>query len=248
MTVPPSSPFPLTYALHGGRPSVDISFTVEADSTCLIDVLTGYSLGQSSPVRLGTFSGRLPPRTMQGLTRWANNVRSGDTGVALPGTVSRFLGRAGGGLRPVDKEPPASLDESLLDAGRAALASPLSAVEVEAQGEPSRPKLVITGIGMEPFHLLLFARDVAGFWPRLRRDDPMAAEGGSTVPFEEIQGLVDRGEIREGVFDLAPGESVSLPLPPSAGGGPASGSFIFWRPGQGAERRILAGQWSLQER
>ena len=248
MTSSSSYPFPLVYAIHGGSPAIDISFAVEADGSCQVDVLTGFSLNQLSPTCLGTFTCRLAPPTLAVLRQWAEAVAFSEHQGHPPGTVSLFLSRGGDPLRPVESEPPAGLDASLADAAQAALSSPLSAIEVRAESgpKPSQLQLIITAAGSEPFPLVLFDGEGSGFWLRLKRDDPVASGAGVVTTYEEILVLVGQGVIKQGVIELSPGESLSLPLPAGGENAPTTGSFIFWRAGRGPERRILAGLWSLQ--
>ena len=241
--------FPLLYAINGGTPAVDLQFAVDADGACRVDVLTGYSLAQTSPTRLGTFSGRLPADVLAALREWAGSAPVLAQGEArVPGSVSRFVGRGGATPRPVGGEAPVALDISLADLASAALESPVSAIEVRGEGVGTgagAPRLVILGIGKEAFPLLLFAPDIAGYWPRVRLEDPRSPGGGVFVPYEEFEALVAKGSLKEGIIELAPGERLFLPLPAASGDGPIGGSFIFWRAGTGAERRILSGSWSL---
>jgi hypothetical protein len=248
MTLPPAQLFPIVYGIHGGRPSIDLSFAVEADGSCQVDVLTGYSLGQFSSTRLGTFSCRLSPSAVTGLSQWAEAASADNLGGQPPGTVSRFLAKSGQPLRPVGDGPPEEVERLLADSAMAALDSPVSAIEVRAAAEPdeAHPRLVVTSIGKEPFRLMLFAADDAGYWPRLVRDDPRSPEREVFVTYEEIRALVNQGLIQEGVVQILPGQSLSLPLPAGVENTPATGSFIFWRAGTGPERRILAGSWSLE--
>ena len=135
---------------------------------------------------------------------------------------------------------PRDLEEALATAAEHTLAQPVAAVEVKAADD----RLVIAGIGSEAYPVLLFARDIPGYWVRVWRKVDGAPDGRVVLPQEQVQALVDAGELAEGSTPLKAGGTISLPLPHVAGsGGAASGGFMFWRTGQGAERRMLVGTW-----
>src|SRR5204862_2323176 len=164
---------------------------------------------------------------------------SDDAGMLSYGTVTRVVSTGRVSSIFVD-DVPRDLEEALAMAAEHTLAEPVAAVEVKAADD----RLVIAGIGGEPYPVLLFARDVPGYWARVWRNVDGAPDGRVVLPRENVQALVDAGELAEGSVPLKAGGAISLPLPHVEGGGArASGGFMFWRTGQGAERRLLVGTW-----
>jgi len=144
----------------------------------------------------------------------------------------------------------AALEAELSAAFIPALADPVAAIQVEARPDAAAAAggtLVIRSVGREPFPLLLFARDIPGYWARIWREEAGPPAARSDVPYETIAALAGDGAIVEGPTPLAPGDTVELPLPePPPGANPsAAGGFIFWRTGTGPERRIVSGGWTL---
>jgi hypothetical protein len=241
--------FPIRYAVQGGSARIDLALEVAADGSAAVDVLTESSLPQGHPVRLGRFAGRLPADLLASLATWAGgeDTRAGMAGPVPLGTVARLL--TVGGQDSVLLDPasvPAGLEEALAAAAAASLAEPVAAVEV---GVAEAGQLRIHGLGTQPSALLLFALDVPGFWIRIWREDPSAPGGQAYLPYEAVEALVKAGKLAEGPLDLAPGASLSLPLPaPVQMQGEATnaephGGFMFWRRGKGLERRLLIGTW-----
>lgn len=235
--------FPLRYAVHGGAPRVDLDLTITADAAVVVDVLTESSLPQRPPTRLGRFSGTVPAPVLDDLAAWAQNARRLPESQAGPSGVVRMLGTGTDPLLPVAPDDHlAAIEQTLAAAAAAALATPTAAVEVGVDTGAGTERLAIRGLGSQPFRLLLFARDIPGYWARVWRDDSAAEGGRVTLRFEELEALIDRGDAPEGVIDLRPDATVTLPLPPGTG---TTGGFTFWRAGAGAERRIVAGTWAL---
>lgn len=241
--------FPIRYAVQGGSARIDLALEVAADGSALVDVLTGSSLPQGHPLRLGRFAGRLPGDVLASLATWAGGpgTRRGMAGPVPPGTVARLLAVAGqeSVLMGPDSVP-AGLEEALGTVAVASLAQPVAAVEV---GVDDAGRLRIQGLGTQAVPLLLFARDIPGFWIRVWRSDPDAPGGQAFLPFEAVEALADAGELAEGPVDLTPGDHLSVPLPVPGKGqagatsGEPHGGFMFWRRGEGLERRLLIGTW-----
>ena len=234
--------FPIRYSVAGGTSQVDLTLEIAEDGSLAVEVLTESSLPQRHPVRLGRFAGRLEPALVRALTAWASALAastSADMGTLSYGTVSRMVS-TGRVASVVADDIPRDLEEALATAAEQTLAQPIAAVEVKAADD----RLVIAGIGGEPYPVLLFARDVPGYWARVWRNVDGAPDGRVVLPRENMQALVDAGELAEGSVPLKAGGAISLPLPHVEGGGAgASGGFMFWRTGQGAERRLLVGTW-----
>ena len=68
---------PLTFAVTGGEPRVDLSLRMDVDGAFIADVMTERSLAQPPPIRLGSFRGRLPAATRETL---ASQVNTADLG------------------------------------------------------------------------------------------------------------------------------------------------------------------------
>ena len=238
---------PLTFAVSGGNPRVDLSVRADRDGLFIADVLTEWSLAQTPPARLGAFRGRLPAATLEALEKVAAaSVEAAGSEAPAgypPGAVVRLVSAAGAGPVPaVGAEAElAALDESIAEAVKVALSDPVSAIVAEAREGDGGPVLGLTARGSEPFRLVLFASDIPGYWARTWLDTPA---GQDHLAFEVVERLVAAGTIPDGTSDLAPGSTAVLPLPEGAAAG-STGGFIVWRAGEGRERRILTGSWSL---
>lgn len=227
--------YPISLSIDGGSPAIAFTLTVAGDLTMTVDVLTGASLPQPAPQRLGTFAGHLDPATAAALADWARGTATlADDGAMVPGTV---LGQVGLGGGPVRSVAPDSLDprlaEALTAAALAALADPRSAAEFAADDAA----LHIRGLGQRPIRLVLCDPDVPGYWARIWRDNPSRPEGRDQLGPDQL------GTVPQGVFELAPGAVISVPLPSGPGEG---GGFLCWRAGAGPQRSILAGIWSAR--
>ena len=238
--VAPAVVFPLRYIVEGGSARVDLAWEVAEDGAFEVAVYTEASLPQGHPVRLGRFAGRLGTSVLESLAAWAGSVVAaggGGPGRQESGSVARLLGVGGGDSLAVGGATvPAGLEEALGSAAVAALEHPVAAVSVGTD----EGRLVISGIGSAALPILLFLGDMTGFWLRVWRDDPASPRGRVYLSYEEVEGLARAGVIPEGPLDLAPGASVTVPLPRGSG---SSGGFSFWRRGVGLERRVVAGTW-----
>lgn len=237
-----NSRWPIRYSVQGGSLRVDLALVVAEDATLVVEVFTGASLPQSPPQRLGRFAGRLPEADLATLAAWAPGAAAApapSTPVAH-GTVERYL--TVGGRGPVSlagAELPPGLEESLATAAAASLDEPIAAVEISARSGHLR----IEGLGPQSLPILLFARDIPGYWLRVWREDNGRQE---YLPYEAVEQLATAGDLPEGDVALAAGQHVAVPLPPGSpttGATPATGGFTFWRRGQGPERRIVTGTW-----
>jgi hypothetical protein len=238
---------PLTFAVTGGNPRVDLGLRVDEDGAFVADVLTERSLAQTSPPRLGAFRGRLATATLDELGSLARAsmeaaASAGPAGYP-PGAVVRLV--SAGGAAPVpavgSEADLNALDRAIAEAVARALADPVAAIAAEARNGDAGPELAITASGTEPFRLLLFASDTPGYWARTWVDTP---DGQQHVEPEVVERLVAAGSIPDGPLDLAPGSGVVIPLPAASTPG-STGGFIVWRRGEGHERRIVTGSWSL---
>jgi hypothetical protein len=243
----PSGGRSLTFAVSGGNPRVDLAVRADEDGSFVADVLTERSLAQSPPVRLGSFRGRLPAATIDALAAVAA-ASLGPAGSAgpvdvPPGAVVRLV--SAGGATPVpavgEETDLAALDRAIAEAAASALGDPVSAILTEAREGDGGPVLALKATGTEPFRLLLFASDIPGYWARTWIDTPA---GQRHLELEAVERLVAAGTVADGPADLAPGSEAVLPLPEGATAG-STGGFIVWRAGQGPERRIVTGSWSL---
>ena len=253
MTEPDASvPFPVTFSVSNSRPPVDLSLRAAEDGSFVVDILTQASLAQRLPVRLGAFRGRLAPETLARLVGVAAASRAAAAASAaaptLPmGSVPRLIsvGAESRVLAVGEERDLAALDNLIAEAAAAALADPIAAVTVEARFASAGPELAITASGTEAFRLLLYATDIAGYCVRVWAEKPA---GDADLPVETVEDLVKAGSIPEGTFELAPGASVTVPLPPEVAGpvgAGTTGGFMFWRAGHGPERRRVAGTWML---
>jgi len=238
---------PLTFAVSGGNPRVDLALRVDDDGGFVADVLTERSLAQAPPVRLGAFRGRLPAPTLAALTKVVAAslepaASSGPAGYP-PDTVVRLVSAGGDAPVPAVGEETelAALDKAIAEAAAGALADPISAIIAEARDHDGGPVLMLTATGTEPFRLLLFASDIPGYWARTWIDTP---SGQQHLEIETMQRLVAEGTVPDGPADLSPGSEAVIPLPDGSTAG-STGGFIAWRAGQGHERRIVTGSWSL---
>ena len=238
----------LTFAVSGGNPRVDLSMRADADGAFVADVLTERSLAQTPPIRLGAFRGRLPAATLDALA----GVVAGSLGPAAappvgypPGTVVRLV--SAGGAPPVaavgEETELAALDQAIAEAVTGALADPVAAIVAAARHGDDGPVLALSATGSEPFRLLLFASDIPGYSARTWVDTPA---GQQHLDVEAVERLVAAGTIPDGPADLPPGSEAVIPLPAGATAG-STGGFIVWRAGQGQERRIVTGSWSLPD-
>ena len=241
---------PLTFAVSGGNPRVDLSLRVDEDGAFVADVLTERSLAQSPPVRLGAFRGRLPASTLDALegvvaASLEPAAPPGPVGYP-PGAVVRLVSAGGGAPVPAVGEETelAALDHAIAEAAAGALADPVAAIVAEARHGDDGPVLALTTTGTEPFRLLLFASDTPGYSARTWIDTPA---GQQHLDVEAVERLVAAGTIPDGPADLPPGSEAVIPLPAGAKAG-STGGFIVWRAGQGPERRIVTGSWSLPAR
>jgi hypothetical protein len=240
-------PFPVTFSVSGSNPRVDLSLRAAEDGTFIVDVLTETSLGQRPPARLGAFRGRLQPETLERLAGVAAAARTAASAPPpeLPlGSVVRLVSvGTEAAVVPVGEERDlAALDELVADAAIKALADPVAAVMVEARPSESGAEVAISASGTEAFRLLLYAADIAAYWVRVWADTP---KGPAYLPYDDVVRLVTAGSIPEGTVELAPGETITIPLPPGVTRPGGTGGFIFWRAGHGPERRIVAGTWML---
>ncbi len=229
--------FPICYSVSGGTSQVDLTWEIAEDGRLEVEVLTESSLPQRHPVRLGRFVGRFESAPLQALTEWASTLEastSGDMGTLVYGSVSRVVSTGRAATVVVD-DVPKDLEEALATAAEQTLSKAVAAVEIKAEGD----RLVIAGIGGEAYPVLLFARDIPGYWVRVWRQVDGAPDGRVFLPQETVQALVEAGELAEGPAPLKLGDMISLPLPAGDGGG----GFMFWRTGKGAERRLLVGTW-----
>lgn len=240
--VAPGVVFPLRYVVEGGSARVDLAWEVAENGAFEVAVYTEASLPQGHPVRLGRFAGQLGAEALGLLADCAGSLGAGGgPGRQESGSVARLLGIGGGdGVAVGGAAVPAGLEEALGSAAVAALAHPVAAVSVGA--DEGREHLTISGIGSAALPILLFLGDMTGFWLRVWRDDPSSPRGRVYLSYEEVEGLAQQGVIPEGPVDLAPGASVTVPLPGGGGSG-SSGGFSFWRRGVGLERRVVAGTW-----
>jgi len=238
---------PLTFAVSGGNPRVDLGLRVDEDGAFVADVLTDWSLAQAPPAHLGAFRGRLATATLDELGSVARAsleaaASSGPAGYP-PGAVVRLV--SAGGAAPVpavgDEADLSTLDRAIAEAVARALADPVAAIAAEARNGDAGPELAFTASGTEPFRLLLFASDIPGYWARTWVDTP---DGQEHLELEAVERLVAAGTIPDGPVDVAPGSTVALPLPAVSTAG-STGGFIVWRRGEGHERRIVTGSWSL---
>ncbi len=245
---PDQAAFPLTFAVSGTSPRVDLSLRVEEGGSFVVDVMTERSLAQPPPARLGSFRGRLPASTLDMLA--AVVIASRDRGPAAaapmelpPGAVVRLVAEDGGLPVPAvgGEARLAGLDREIAEAAVSALATPVGAIVAEARDDNDGPVLALTSTGPKPFRLLLFASDTPGFWARTWIDTPT---GQDQLAHEAVARLVAAGAIPDGPVDLQPDDAITIPLPPGAEPGSAGG-FIAWRAGQGPERRIVTGSWAL---
>jgi hypothetical protein len=238
---------PLTFAVSGGNPRVDLGLRVDDDGSFVADVLTDWSLAQTPPARLGAFRGRLATATLDELGSLARAsieaaASAGPAGYP-PGAIVRLV--SAGGAAPVpavgDEADLSALDRAIAEAVGRALADPVAAIAAEAREGHAGPELALTASGSEPFRLLLFASDIPGYWARTWVDTP---DGQQHLEVEVVEGLVAAGSVPEGPVDLAPGSEAVIPLPAASSAG-STGGFIVWRRGEGHERRIVTGSWSL---
>ena len=237
----------LTFAVSGGNPRVDLEVRADEDGTFVADVLTERSLAQPPPVRLGSFRGRLPAATVTALSAVAAASLGADASRGPidvpPGAVVRLVSADGGTRVPAVGEEAdlAALDRAIAEAAAGALEAPVSAIVAEARAGDGAAVLALTATGTEPFRLLLFASDIPGYWARTWIDTP---EGQRHLEPEVVERLVAAGTVPDGATDLAPGSEAVLPLPEGSTTG-STGGFIVWRAGDGPERRIVTGSWSL---
>lgn len=245
MPTAPGDLFPIRYGVQGGSTRVDLALDVASDGSFLADVLTDSSLPQTHPLRLGRFAGQLPPEVLASLIEWATGPGGRDemAAPAAHGTVARLL--TVGGRDPVlvdGASLPEGLEESLATAAAAALSDPVAAVEVGA--DDAGDQLVIRGLGTQALNVLLFDRGIPGYWVRVWRDDPEAPGGRLFLDAAAVEELVEAGKLPEGPVVLGPGETLAVPLPPAgAAAAQPGGGFMFWRRGEGAERRLMIGTW-----
>ena len=249
------SAFPIVYAISGARPQVDIAFEIGADGAFSVDVLTGPSLPQSPPLRLGRFHGRLDASVAERLARVVERSSGAGPSVTQPfDTPARLVGTLGGPLGPMnDADEGADLDAILADAATRALGTPIAAVEIsanarsgndreDAAADGAGARLIIRAIGTEAFPLVLFDPAQAAYWARIWRDEPASPDGRVYLGRDRLETFADRGRIVEGVWRVEPGTAIELPLPDGAG---ETGGFSFWRAGNGPERRAVIGSWSI---
>ena len=170
-----------------------------------------------------------PPRQVRSATR--------------PGLSCAWSQRAEGPPSPAVGEETelAALDQAIAEAAAGALEEPVAAIVAEARHGDDGPVLALTTTGTEPFRLLLFASDIPGYSARTWIDTPA---GQQHLDVEAVERLVAAGTIPDGPADLPPGSEAVIPLPAGAEAG-STGGFIVWRAGQGHERRIVTGSWSL---
>jgi hypothetical protein len=243
----PEVPGVIRYSVQEGSPRLDVTFDVAPDGFAAVQVLTEASLPQGRPVRLGTFAAKLDPAFHDALRGWVpallQAAREAPQAAAPAPGVLRIL--SAGSEEPLFVDPfslPDGFEKGLVATGVASLAVPVAAVEVGADVAGGR--LLISGIGTEPFPILLLDESVPGYFARCWRDDPAAPDGMLGLDLAAVRALSVAGEVPAGPALLAPGDSLSLPLPPPpAGGEPQTGGFIFWRTGERGERRIVAGTW-----
>ncbi|WP_163507492.1 hypothetical protein [Fodinicola acaciae] len=224
--------YPIGFQIHGGTPAVAFSALVAEGGALTVDLLTAASLPQNPPVRLGSFAGRLSRSVADSLAAWAASASFlPENAMLAPGAVLRQLSVGDGASRYVSPDSLDPLLESALaDAAKDALAHPVSAVEIGvAEGN-----LAIRGLGTAPISLLLLDPDTPGYWARVWRDDETADGGRRFLAPDQL------GPVPVGVFDLAPGDGIALPLPPGA---TPTGGFMCWRAGPGPARSILSGPW-----
>lgn len=237
-----TSAFPVRYALSVPRPPMDLELTVAADGSFVADVLTGTTLPQVLPPRLGSFRGWLEAVSAAALAEFAVRASgSGPAGAAAGDGGAQYVALAGGRLVPAP-DLDARLVRSLIEASTKAIASPLAAIEVGARAGASGIELVIRSIGSEAVPIVLFERANPDMWARLWRDDPSHPDGRRYVERETLAQLADDGQLADGVIRLDPSTEVRVPLPAT---GSTTGGFVFWRPGTGLERRPFEGAWEL---
>ncbi len=235
-------PFPVRYALSVPRPPMDLELTVAADGSFVADVLTGATLPQVPPLRLGSFRGSLEAGSAAALSEYAARAAAAAPPGATPGDGgAQYVAIAGGRLVPAPDLDP-HLVRLLIEASTKAIASPLAAIEVTARASASALELVIRSIGTEAVPVVLFERANPDMWARLWRDDPSHPDGRRSVERETLAKLADGGRLPDGIIRLKPSADVRLPLPEA---GVTSGGFVFWRPGTGLERRAFEGSWEL---
>ena len=237
-----TSAFPVRYALSVPRPPMDLELAVAADGSFVADVLTGTTLPQVPPLRLGSFRGSVEAGSAAALSDYAVRAAgSSQAGAAAGDGGAQFVGVAGGRLVPAP-DLDAHLVRSLIEASTKAIASPLAAIEVGARAGASGIELVIRSIGSEAVAMVLFERNNPDMWARLWRDDPSRPDGRRTIEREALATLAEDGRLTDGVITLDPSTEVRVPLPAT---GSATGGFVFWRPGTGPERRAFEGAWEL---
>lgn len=221
------------YAMEG--PGVDVGWTLD-DRHLDVDLLTGDTLSQVGPVRLGRFRTEASTALTTGLRDLVDRTRRGEEAPVGGRTVRRWIAVDAGPRHPVPVDDhAAALEAELLGAATGALSDPVEAVEVGAVGA----SLLVTALGVTPVPVVFFEDTDAGFWVRVYRED----EGERTyVPFDTIRALAATGDLPSGEVRLVPGRSVALPLP--AGTPPGAGGFWFWRC-RGVARRPLSGRWRL---
>lgn len=257
--------FPLVYAISAARPQVDISFEIDADGTFSVDVLTGPSLPQPPPLRLGRFRGRVDRSVAARLAGIVQRTAGTGSPATQPfDTPARLLGSRGGPLVPMsDAAEGADLDRILAEAAMLALRTPVAAVEISVEVRPgdsgagdaagtaaagadaADSSLVVRAIGTESFPLVVFDAAQAAYWARIWRDEPGSPEGRVYLGRDRLEALAAGGRIVDGAWRVEPGAAAVLPLPDGAG---ETGGFSFWRAGAGPERRAMAGTWSLGAR
>lgn len=131
--------YPLTFAVAGANPKVDLSLRVAEDGAFVVDILTERSLAQRPPARLGAFRGHLPAAVVEQLAAVVAASRAaagaGPPPMLPPGTVVRLVGAAGEpAVLAIGQEGElAALDEAIEAAAVSALADSVAAVTAEAR-------------------------------------------------------------------------------------------------------------------
>ena len=224
----------IRYAVHLTLPAVDLAFEVDEQGDGFVEAMTGVSLAQAPPLRLGRFAVHLGPAVPEALARLAE---ARDDQQQAYDTPTRFVGSGPADLVPVS--PPAEviepLEAELAQAALEGLGEPLCAVRV---GTSDGVSLTVESIGTEPFPAVF--HEPEAFRVQIWRDDPDDPSGRSSLAPEGVDALVEKGVLATGPVALAPGSVVALPLPPGAGHG---GGFTFWHAPGGPQRRMVTGTW-----
>jgi hypothetical protein len=188
---------------------------------------------------------------------------------ASPGAAVRFLSVTREGkqhkISMAGKAPNpalAELEKHLLDISAGLVDKPeraiQAALEVTGSGTELQAKVTFTNVGHRSMHVLLYDPSVKGqlmaatlafeeaviLSPDLTAWQPHAI---ANIPAEYLSSLFEAGDLQTGILQLAAGERIQFALPEvtQPAGDKAlylSGTFTFWLPGEGSQRRRVTVQ------